>query len=107
MTIGSLVVIRGTMSVTSIRLDLDGFRIDDVLDLLVTSGLVVVADVLGINVSLGVVTFTSFVLAVVGVVVIVIHAPVKVVVGGVLKVIKYTIKTEFQSKNKVDLLTYL
>jgi hypothetical protein len=58
MTIGSLVVIRGSMSVTSVRLDLDGFRIDDVLDLLVTGGLVVVADVLGINVPLGVVTFT-------------------------------------------------
>ena len=84
MTIGSLVVIRGTMSVTSIRLDLDGFRIDDVLDLLVTSGLRVVADVVGVQVALGVVTFTSLVLAVVGVVVVVLYAPVKVVVGGML-----------------------
>ena len=73
------------MSVAAVGLNLNGMGVDGVLDLLVTGGLVVVADVLGINVSLGVVTFTSFVLAVVGVVVIVIHAPVKVVVGGVLK----------------------
>ena len=72
------------MAVTAVGLDLDGLRIDDVFDLLVTSGLRVVADVVGVQVALGVVTFTSLVLAVVGVVVVVLYAPVKVVVGGVL-----------------------
>ena len=72
------------MAVTAVGLDLDGLRIDDVFDLLVTSGLRVVADVVGVQVALGVVTFTSLVLAVVGVVVVVLYAPVKVVVGRVL-----------------------
>jgi len=72
------------MSVTAIRLNLDGLRVDDVLDLLMTSGLRVVADVIGVQVALGVVTFTSLVLTVVGVVVVVLYAPVKVVVGGML-----------------------
>ena len=72
------------MAVTAVGLDLDGLRIDDVFDLLVTSGLRVVADVVGVQVALGVVTFTSLVLAVVGVVVVVLYAPVKVVVGGML-----------------------
>ena len=90
MTVRSLVIVRGSVAVTtmstvaSIRLDLDGVGVDDVLDLLVTGRLVVVADVLGVKVSLGVVSFTSFVLAVVGVIVIVLYAPIKVVVGGVL-----------------------
>ena len=73
------------MAITAIGLDLDRLRIDDVFDLLVTSGLRVVADVVGVQVALGVVTFTSLVLAVVGVVVVVLYAPVKVVVGGVLR----------------------
>ena len=73
------------MAVTAVGLDLDGLRIDDVIDLLVTSRLRVVADVVGVQVALGVVTFTSLVLAVVGVVVVVLYAPVKVVVGGVLR----------------------
>ena len=76
------------MAVTAVGLDLDGLRIDDVFDLLVTSGLRVVADVVGVQVALGVVTFTSLVLAVVGVVVVVLYAPVKVVVGGVLRLKK-------------------
>ena len=81
----SLVVIRGSMTVATIRLDLDGLRIDDVIDLLVTSRLRVVADVVGVQVALGVVTVAALVLAVVVVVVVVLYAPVKVVVGGVLR----------------------
>ena len=80
----SLVVIRGSMTVTAIRLDLDGVSFDDVIDLLVTSRLRVVAGVDGVQVALGVVTVTALVLAVVVVVVVVLYAPVKVVVGGVL-----------------------
>jgi len=72
------------VSVTAIRLDLDGFGIDDVFDLLVTGRFVVVADVVSVQVALGVVTITGLVLAVVGVVVVVLYAPVKVVVGRVL-----------------------
>ncbi len=73
------------MTVATIRLDLDGLRIDDVIDLLVTSRLRVVADVVGVQVALGVVTVAALVLAVVVVVVVVLYAPVKVVVGGVLR----------------------
>ena len=84
------------MSVTAIRLDLDGLRVDDVLDLLVTSGLRVVADVVGVQVALGVVTFTSLVLAVVGVVVVVLYAPVKVVVGGMLMLLQIKKEPNFK-----------
>ena len=83
LVIVTLVVI-AAMSVTAIRLDLDGLRVDDVLDLLMTSGLRVVANVVSVQVALGVVTVAAFVLAVVVVVVVVLYAPVKVVVGGVL-----------------------
>ena len=76
------------MTVTAVGLDLDGLGIDDVFDLLVTGGFVVVADVVSVQVALGAVTFTSLVLAVVGVVVVVLYAPVKVVVGGVLRLKK-------------------
>jgi len=90
MTVRSLVVIRGSVAVTtmstvaSIRLDLDGVGVDDVLDLLVAGGFVVVASVNVVVIAFGVVTVTALVLAVVGVVVIVLYAPIKVVVGGVL-----------------------
>ena len=73
------------MSVTAIRLDLDGLRIDDIVDLLVTGGFVVVSGVDGVNVTLGFVTVTALVLAVVGVIVVVLYAPIKVVVGGMLQ----------------------
>jgi hypothetical protein len=76
------------MSVTAIRLNLNGLRIDDVINLLVTCGFVVVASVDSINVSFSVVAFTRLVLAIVGVIVIVIYAPVKVVVGRMLRLIK-------------------
>ena len=72
------------MAITAIRLDLNGVRINDVIDLLVAGGLVVVTGVYGVQVALGVVAVTGLVLAVVVVVVIVLHAPVKVVVSGVL-----------------------
>ena len=65
---------------------MDGFRIDDVINLLVSGGFVVVASVDGIYVSFSVIAFTSLVLAIVGVVVIVLYAPVKVVVGGSLSI---------------------
>ena len=84
MAVRSLVVIRGSMAVTAIRLDLDGVSFDDVIDLLVTSGLRVVAGVDSVKISLGVVTVSALVLAVVVIVVVVIYAPVKVVVGGML-----------------------
>ena len=89
-TVRSLVVIRGSMAVTmstvpAIGLDLDGVRFDDVIDLLMTGGLVVVASVVGVQIAFGVVTITALVLAVVGVIVIVLYAPVKVVMGGVLQ----------------------
>jgi hypothetical protein len=76
------------MSVTAIRLNLNGLRIDDVINLLVTCGFVVVASVDSINFSFSVVAFTRLVLAIVGVIVIVIYAPVKVVVGRMLRLIK-------------------
>ena len=90
MTVRSLVVIRGSVAVTtmstvaSIRLDLYGVCVDDVLDLLMTGRFVVVASVNVVVIALGVVTVTALVLAVVGVVVIVLYAPIKVVVGGML-----------------------
>ena len=74
------------MSVTAIRLDLDGLRIDDVINLLVAGGFVVVTGVNGVQFALGLVAVTSLVLSVVVVIIIVLHAPVKVVVGGVLKI---------------------
>ena len=73
------------MSVTAIRLDLDGFGIDDVFDLLVAGGFVVVARVAGAQVSLGFVTVTALVLAVVVVIVVVLNGPVELVVGRVLE----------------------
>ena len=73
------------MSVTAIRLDLDGMRIDDVINLLVSGGFGVVTGVNGVQFALGVITVTSLVLSVVVVIIIVLHAPIKVVVGGVLK----------------------
>ena len=94
MTVRSLVIVRGSVAVTTmstvtaIRLDLDGVRFDDVIDLLVTGRFVVVASVDGVQVALGVVTVTALVLAVVVVVVVVLYAPVKVVVGGVLRLKK-------------------
>ena len=91
MTVRSLVIVRGSVAVTTmstvtaIRLDLDGVRFDDVIDFLVTGGLVVVTGVDGVQVALSVVTVTALVLAVVVVVVVVLYTPVKVVVGGVLR----------------------
>jgi len=69
------------MAVASVRLNLNGIGIDDVLDLLVTGGLVVVARVGGVVFTLGIVTVTALVLTKVGVIIIVLYAPVKVVVG--------------------------
>ena len=91
MTVRSLVIVRGSVAVTTmstvtaIRLDLDGVRFDDVIDLLVTGGFVVVTGVDGVQVALGVVTVTALVLAVVVVVVVVLNGPVEFVVGGVLE----------------------
>ena len=73
------------MTVTAIRLDLDGMGVDDVIDFLVAGRFVVVTDVVSVQVALGVVTLAGLVLAVIGVVIIVLHAPVKVVVRCVLK----------------------
>jgi len=70
------------MAVASVRLNLYGMGIDDVLDLLVTGGFVVVARICGVVFTLGIVTVTALVLTKIGVVVIVLYAPVKVVVGG-------------------------
>ena len=72
------------MSVTAIRLDLNGMGVDDVFDLLVTGRFVVVTDVVIVQVALGAVTLTALVLAVVGVIIIVLHAPVQFVMGEVL-----------------------
>ena len=90
MAIRTLVVIRGsvtvtTMSIAAIRLNLDRMGVDDVLDLLVTGRFVVVATVNVVVFALGVVTVTALVLAVVGVVVIVLHLPIKFVMGGMLQ----------------------
>ena len=79
----SLVVVTA-MSVTAIRLDLDGVSLNDVINLLVAGRFVVVTGVNGVQVALGVVTVTALVLSVVVVIIIVLHAPIKVVVGGVL-----------------------
>ena len=89
MTVRSLVIVRGsmavtTMSVAAVRLNLNGMGVDDVLDLLVTSGLVIVSSVVGVIIALCVITVTALVLAVVSVIVVVFYAPVKVVVGRVL-----------------------
>ena len=89
MTVRSLVIVRGsmavtTMSVAAVRLNLNGMGVDDVLDLLVTSGLVIVSSVVGVIIALCVITVTGLVLAVVSVIVVVFYAPVKVVVGRVL-----------------------
>ena len=72
------------MAVSAIGLNLNGVGVDNVFDLLVAGGFVVVTGVNGVQVALGVVTVTSLVLSVVVVIIIVLHAPVKVVVGGVL-----------------------
>ena len=89
MAVGSLVIVRGsvavtTMTVTAVGLNLDGVSFDDVLDLLVTGGIVVVATVNVVIITLGVITVTALVLAVVCVVVVVLHLPIKFVVGGML-----------------------
>ena len=84
----SLVVVTA-MSVTAIRLDLDGVGVDDVVDLLVAGGFGVVTDVVSVQVALGVVSFASLVLSVVVVIIIVLHAPIKVVVRCVLKKINW------------------
>jgi hypothetical protein len=76
------------MAVASVRLNLNGMGIDDVLDLLVTGGFVVVARVGGVIFTLSIVTVTALVLTIVGVVVIVLYAPVKVVVSGSLSINK-------------------
>ena len=80
------------MAITAIRLDLNGVGVDDVFDLLVAGGFVVVTGVNGVQFALGVITVTSLVLSVVVVIIIVLHAPIKVVVGGVLKMIHQSTK---------------
>ena len=72
------------MAITAIRLDLNGVGVDDVFDLLVTGGFVVVTSVVGSQVPLGVVTVTALVLAVVIVIIIVLYMPVQFVMGCVL-----------------------
>ena len=57
---------------------------DDIVNLLMTGGFVLVTDVVSIQLAFGIVTFTNFVLTVVGIVVIVFYAPVKFVIRGVL-----------------------
>lgn len=84
-TLSVTVVVIATMSVAAIRLDLDGLRIDDVVDFLMTSGFVVVANIVGVQLALGIVTIASLVLAIVGVVIIVLYTPVKIVIGGMLR----------------------
>jgi len=70
------------VTVASVRLNLNGMGIDDVLDLLVTGGFVVVARICGVVFTLGIVIVTALVLTIVGVIIIVLYAPVKVVVSG-------------------------
>ena len=85
MAIRRLIVALVIMSVTAVRGNcLDGMRFDDVLDLLVTNGIVVITSVGGVEFTLGIVTVTGLLLAKVGVVVVVLHTPVKVVMRGVL-----------------------
>ena len=72
------------MAVSAIRLNLNGVGVDNVFDLLVAGGFVVVTSVVGSQVPLGAVTLTALVLAVVGVIIVVIHTPIKFVVGCVL-----------------------
>jgi len=89
MSVRSLVIVRGsmavtTMSVAAVGLNLNGMGVDDVFDLLVTSGLVIVSSVVGVIIALCVITVMALVLAVVSVVGVVFYAPVKVVVGRVL-----------------------
>ena len=72
------------MAVSAIRLNLNGVGVDNVFDLLVAGGFVVVTDVVGVQFALGLVTVTALVLAVVGVIIIVLYMPVQFVMGCVL-----------------------
>ncbi len=59
-----------------------GLSVDDVVELHVSGGFVVVTGVVGPDVALGVVTIASLVLAVVQVSVVVLNGPVEYVVSG-------------------------
>ena len=87
-----LIVALVIMSVTAVRGNcLDGMRFDDVLNLLVTGGIAVVASVNVVVIALGVVTVAALVLAVIGVVVVVLHLPIEFVVDRVLQFVNRTL----------------
>ena len=74
------------VTVTStVRLNLNGVRFDDIFDFLMTGWFGVVASVNIVQFALCIVTVTALVLAVVGVIVVVLYTPVQVVMRGVLQ----------------------